>query len=358
MRKALMYLLIIGSLAMFSCCSKAVIQYEIVNLGVLPGGTGSYAYNVNDNGQVVGFSDDFNGYHRGFLWDSKDGIQDIGTLGGITSIAHDINNHGQIVGMALDSNDVWRAFCWENGNMNSLSVTNDTSSYAYGINDTGQVVGWATVNGGIRAFLWDSNEGMQNLGSMGEGRSIATDINQDGAVVGMTDYDNRDRGFLWTGSMSSLGLLLGGSFSGAYSINDINQIVGYADTNGCTHAFIWDNINGIQDLGTLGGRDSRAQGINNLGMVVGVADAINGKSAAFLWSNDKMIDLNSLISDDCGWYLEDARGINDLGQIVGCGLYNGYQRAFLLTPVPETSSILALLSGLAGVSGIVWRKKK
>lgn len=42
-----------------------------------------------------------------------------------------------------------------------------------------------------------------------------------------------------------------------------------------------------------------------------------------------MRDLNTLISGS-GWVLERVWGINDVGQMVGTGTYNGQPRAFLL----------------------------
>jgi hypothetical protein len=60
-----------------------------------------------------------------------------------------------------------------------------------------------------------------------------------------------------------------------------------------------------------------------------------------------MVDLNGLIDPASGWTLAAARDINDSGWIVGTGTLNGQARAFLLTPVPEPSS-LALLGAAAG----------
>jgi hypothetical protein len=55
-------------------------------------------------------------------------------------------------------------------------------------------------------------------------------------------------------------------------------------------------------------------------------------------------DLNDLVPDDSGWTITRATAINDLGQIVGYGMIDGNEHAFLLTPVPEpaTLSLLAL----------------
>ncbi len=55
-------------------------------------------------------------------------------------------------------------------------------------------------------------------------------------------------------------------------------------------------------------------------------------SAAFLYRNATMTDLNSLIPRKSGWNLLFAYGINENGQIVGYGTFNGQSRAFLLDP--------------------------
>jgi hypothetical protein len=66
------------------------------------------------------------------------------------------------------------------------------------------------------------------------------------------------------------------------------------------------------------------------------------------------MNLNALILDGAGWYLSEAFAINSKGQIVGSGSLNGIERGFILTPVPEPSTLLALLWGLGAV---VWRRR-
>src|SRR5438034_381105 len=48
-------------------------------------------------------------------------------------------------------------------------------------------------------------------------------------------------------------------------------------------AFLWDAVNGMKDLGTLGGRFSAAGGFNAAGQVVGNAQTASGDRHAFLW---------------------------------------------------------------------------
>jgi probable HAF family extracellular repeat protein len=121
---------------------------------------------------------------------------------------------------------------------------------------------------------------------------------------------------LLTYAMTDLGTLPGGTFSEAKSVNAANpvQVVGSADTsNGTTHAFLWDRVHGIQDLGTLGGPNSGALGINDAGQVVGYSETSTGETHAFLDSGGVMTDLGTLAHG----HTSSATAINAAGQVVG-----------------------------------------
>ena len=96
----------------------------------------------------------------------------------------------------------------------------------------------------------------------------------------------------------------------------------------------------MKDLGAIGEEESTAFGINNAGQIVGgPREGSNSTHPAFLYSNGKMTDLNTMIDPASGWHLTEAKAINDSGQIVGTGKNKaGQLHAFLLTPVPSPQS--------------------
>src|SRR5437588_786187 len=111
-------------------------------------------------------------------------------------------------------------------------------------------------------------------------------INAAGQVVGEAKTaSGYYHAFLWdaVNGMKDLGTLGGRSNSVAYGINAAGQVVGYFTVLDWTHAFLWDAVNGMKDLGTLGGNSSSAFGINAAGQVVGGAKTASGSYHAFLW---------------------------------------------------------------------------
>lgn len=109
----------------------------------------------------------------------------------------------------------------------------------------------------------------------------------------------------------------------------------------------------------MGGEDSAALGINNSNQVVGSSFLEDDSTQhAFLWEDGELVDLNSLIAPETGWELTSAFEINDRGDIIGVGNFNGEQRGFVATVVPEPSSVLGILGlGLFGIGSWLKRKK-
>ena len=99
------------------------LQYSVSGIGdSFVAGGASFAYGLNNLGQVVGAADS-NGYANAFLWSPSSGsMQNLGTLGGAASSADGINNAGQVVGQALTGSGVGQAFLYSGGSMQNLGA--------------------------------------------------------------------------------------------------------------------------------------------------------------------------------------------------------------------------------------------
>jgi probable HAF family extracellular repeat protein len=211
-------------------------------------------------------------------------MQDLGTLGGSYSSATDINDSGQVVGWSTTTSGQSHAFLYSDGQMQDLGTLGGYESRATGINDSGQVVGQTDVSSGERhAFLYSGGQ-MQDLGTLpGDNTSEARGINASGQVVGYSDVGREDRphAFLYSdGQMQDLGTL-NGSDTAANGINDSGQIVGWS----YFRAFVYSDGQ-MQDLNELIPPDSgwlpeEAKAINTSGQIVGTGE-INGRQRAFL----------------------------------------------------------------------------
>lgn len=301
-------------------------QGAIVDLGSLPeGGYESVATAVNSRGQVVGAAlntvPDVNSMissfdffppipyqTRAFLWDDRNGMQDLGTLpGGTDAQARMINERGQVAGYSYTS-----------------AAPSSPCSTNFGL----------TLTTG--SFLWESGKGMVDLGGLGGTCTLAAALSDRGQVVGQSwlSDDEASQPFLWDRATGLVGLgTLGGSGGGASAINERGQVVGGSLTAGDVQidAFLWDGT--MHDLGVLGTDNCAwAISINAAGQIVGHACTDNPRG--FLWEHGgPMVDLNTLVPPGTSLYVIDALDINDRGEIGGNGVdADGNEHALLLIP--------------------------
>jgi probable HAF family extracellular repeat protein len=321
------------------------VGYAVTDVGTF-GGTQSAAYGINQSGQVVGYAFNAAGKRRAFLYTNGQ-MQDLGTLGGQTAEAYAVNDAGKVVGYSgINGFEDARAFFYDGVTMRNLGVYEPTGnvdlSYAFGINNSNQIVGLTSVVGGRVPFLYQNNS-MTIIGSPFAFDS-AYDINNAGKIVG-NEYvgDGITKSYIINSDNSNPVLIetLGGRASHARAINNNNQVVGSSDysvNNIFQHAFLYSNGQ-LRDINGFNAPQSFAYDINDAGSIVGNINLTTfGDPRAFVHDGTTMRNLNSLIPQNSGWILQEARGINNAGQIVGRGTFNNQLRAFLLTPTGAQNS--------------------
>ncbi len=344
----------------FSSLLVAGQTYQVTDLGVLQGDTGSAAFSVNASGQVTGCSDTSTSQSNlcafvlpshAFLWSGGD-MRDLGTLqGDDLSIGFYVSDSDDVVGFSgnTQSGD-GHGFLWtkKSGKMIDLGTLpgGDAYSDADAINSKGVIVGESLVsNGNVHGVVWKKNGGKYHIRDIGglphALYTVPYYINNENQVVGVAYFNKNEtncHGVLWsqTGRWKDLGTLPGGKNSFAAWINDSGVIAGMATSARFPkgEAIYWDASGKIQPIGTLkGGTSSFADMITDTGEVVGHSTVKGGDNHAFLWSSTTGLkDLNDLIPSNSGWVLNAAYSINKSGQIVGYGTIGGANHAFLLMP--------------------------
>jgi len=272
----------------------------MIDLGTLPGACGCYTFEsatgINNSGQIVGNSDYQNsfGSSHPFLYSGGTMI-DLGTLPDTyapTSYAYSLNDTGQVAGWSNTgsvANVASHAFLYSDGVMTDLgTLKGGPSSFAYGINNNGQVVGQAYTPSSIgevgHAFLYSAG-GMIDLGTFGGFWSSAFGINNRGQVVGQaetaTGFQYQHAFVYGGGTMVDLGTLPAPFVqSTALAINNSGQVVGYSDNAaGLKHAFLYSDgtmtdLNSLVNTFPTGVYLTDADGINDLGQIA--ANGSNG----------------------------------------------------------------------------------
>jgi probable HAF family extracellular repeat protein len=337
----------------------------------------SWATGINNEGVVAGYVVDTSGSHL-YLWNNVQ-PQNFGpvSLQGVSFPSiNDLNEVSGYWTQETNSNGFFvtstAGYVFANNSTILLQNNGNATFWPMAINNFGIVAGMLPNNGD--AATYNTADGtLTDYGQFNAESAHFTAINNTGLIAGTLNYavqPNEAAFVLYNGQLQALVGLAGPNTYPA-AINDPGIIVGTAtDPLGRQKAVTWTEtgpsiiLNSQHQLqaaltpilpSTLPllpeATGSGANAINAAGDIVGwMLIGSDPGDVAVLWADGQVIDLNTLLPADSGWTLNDATGINDLGQIVGDGTYDGQEEAFLLTPtgaisIPEPGGI-SLVAGL------------
>jgi uncharacterized protein (TIGR03437 family) len=296
--------------------------------------TGAFPTGVNDAGVVVGGAlnvslVDASGSATPFIYQNGSSQSPSGPLSSLLPLG--LNNLGQMIGTSIQIGSyTLNYFINSTGYLDPVAggtltqlTTNGGGTAAFGVNLTGGIAGASVGQNAtnIMPMVWQDLKPQLLPLLTGYLQAVATSVNDSGAAAGV-----------------------------AFDL-DFSSLVDYTAT---AHAVLFNN-GSVTDLGVLeGDYSSVASGINNSGTVVGFSSSYvpdftlqlgallyppASNYHAFVYSGGKLYNLVNQVVNGAGWQLSFATAINNAGQIVGTGLFEGansptVQHAFLLTPVP------------------------
>jgi uncharacterized protein (TIGR03437 family) len=367
-------------------CAYGQPKYMIQDLGSLPDMPSCTGTAISQSGNVAGYCNVpgssvlLGTPTHGFLY-SKGTLTDLGQTGKPT-VPTGVNDSGVVVGPYVEINlsqGVSLApFIYQNGSIQPFAgVPNNAGPF--GLTNAGQAAATQVEAGGVNFFvasqaLLITGAGTSTpLSSAQASQGVAFGISPSGDWIagGTANVIAHQlaslKGALWHGgAFQALPSSPNFNYAVATGVNDTGMAAGLAftfdfsqvfDPHASGHAVLFSN-GGVTDLGTLpADRNSAATGINNSGTVVGFSttqtpdislfagpllETASSLSHAFVYTGGTMYDLNRQLINGSGWQLTAATAINDAGQIVGTGIINQQQHAFLLTPVvlPQINSVV------------------
>jgi probable HAF family extracellular repeat protein len=312
--------------------SVPVREYTLTYLGTL-GGADAVGAEVNEKGQVVGWSNDSLGRKHAFAWDGTR-MLDVGRELGIESYATGVNDNGELVGRF--TSDCKHAFYYKLGQGGNPRLAVEGCGFeAWDINSAGTSLLTLTVERGLHitsdvtGYLLD-DLGMHQLISS-EPLAELLKLNDKDQVFGQ-QYGHyihgRDLALLTTSAPPEpVGYCEGGDLNnlGHFSVLRICEVIS-------------NTYNGFvagKELVSVGYTGANAWGINDrdeaVGMYAVMRRSVPAVMAPFFWDGQRMAVVKY---DDVEWTVDSVQDLNNAGVILAHAknTRTGQQGAVLLTP--------------------------
>ncbi|WP_018686816.1 hypothetical protein [Actinokineospora enzanensis] len=229
----------------------------VVDLGTLPGGANSLAEDVDDNGTVVGESDDAAGISHAVRWDRHGRITDLGAIDGTGTKALAVNGRGTATGFHGTAGQPHAVRWAADGTLCRLPELTPPDKGGFSvptaIDDTDTVIGYASApDTGTHAVRWDARGRITDLGTLPGGWEAVPYAMYGGVAVGFsTGADRRPRAVRWdrAGRITELDGLPGQQSSYALGISADGTAFGWSVLNADTsRAVRWDRAGRVAEL--------------------------------------------------------------------------------------------------------------
>ena len=327
----------------------------------VPGSAFTYAYGINDGGQVVGVYNDGSsgGASNGYIY-SGGSYTTLQVPGSTATYSYNINASGEVVGQYSNGSTSY-GFVYSGGTYTTINPPGATYTGMGDINDSGEVAGYYSDGSTSHGFVYTGGS-YTTLSPPGSTSSEAYGINSSGDVVGVYVNGSNTYGFLYSGGTYTTINPPGSTYVNlTWGINDSGQLVGLYDDGSAKYGFLYDVGTGIYTtLEVPGALLTHAMDINESGEIVGwydimiTEDILNDEGMIISDTHPRtygfLYDTNTDIYttlDVPGSTFTSAYRINASGQAVGDP--TGAASPGPPSGVPEPSTLVLAALGLAGL---------
>jgi RHS repeat-associated protein len=335
----------------------------------IPGGlTSPNVEAENAAAQVTGGAVASDGTAHTLYWSGTGAAVDVSAAGGVAGRAYPsgLNASGTIVGSRSLSDSSWEPYI-----VTPSSAPNGVpavtypgkdgpgDTYPYAVNASGQFAGYHGAFFGPRqAFRYTPGAGYVEIPGFGGTWIDAWGIDDAGNVFGNSSLPDTPMQNLAdpihfghalefhsdTQQSEDLNTLVDPVASPGWVLFTAHDgvgeyVYGLGRLDGTDLAYRLNKVTGeVTPIGPLGGT-MLVNRANHFGDVVGTGWKQAGfvDQTAWAYIHDQFIDLNDVIDPMSGWHLIAANDINDNGDVVGRGTFNGVQKAFRLRLPLRTS---------------------
>ncbi|MEZ5963480.1 MAG: hypothetical protein R3F56_06505 [Planctomycetota bacterium] len=332
------------------CAAPTPQGYTIAPLPAPGAGTDVRVCGLSHAGHVVGSAvvPTLRGNLRqAFVWppDGSGGHLAATWLGGSvgpsdSSEALDVNDRGEVVGFVapLSFPPVVEGVLWKSGSIGYIA-TRQVGGRLVAIDHDEELVQERPQ--GVAVLSWKSTRGASGSPAVLAG-AVAHAVNDDGDVVGEIETGSGPWAYVTSNEKTTTyALLPGGSKARALGVNAYRAVCGSSPTVGGAAVWLptydvfrrtWTwTLRGLHRRGT---KASEARGINDLGEVVGVWWRDSTTPLGFLHDSktDRTVGFDELLPAGSGFEQIEPVAINNAGEIVGTARRAGALVAFVMRP--------------------------